>query len=224
MNLCSNECTSPTNWDYLVADFIKKNIKNVDNFLDLGSYKGLYLNFLLNLIPAVNITGIEMDIQNFNSLKIEYEPRGINLINLAISDTKGTIDYFHGCEGGCPNIFGQHENSSFVGPKIGTIETDTLDNLLPNHFFEFVKIDIEGAEIKALLGGLNFLKKSKVILIECHTESEFPEIMKILINDLNKDVYCLKYFHKKTFDSPFSYQIVVLDKKFTIENGIIKSI
>ena len=223
MNQCNDECTSPCNWDYLQLNFIKNNIKNDDIFLDLGSFQGIFLRFLLNFIPPSNITGIEMDIPTFNILQQQYGIHGVNLLNLAISNKKETIDYFKGCEGGCPNIFGDHVNNSFVGPKIGTVQSDTLDNLFFEKHFTFIKIDIEGAEIQALEGGINVLKSTNIIMIECHTESEFPQILKILIEEIGKDVYCLKYLHKKTLDSPFSYQIVAIDRDFYFENGIIKS-
>lgn len=222
MNKCSDECTSPCNWDYVQLDFIVKNINPNDYFLDIGSYQGLFIEVLLRYLNPNNITGVEMDINTFDHLKQRFQSYGVNLMNLAISDKKETIDYFRGCDGGCPNIFGTHENNSFVGPKIGTIESDTLDNLFLDKSFDFVKIDIEGAEVKALSSGINFLKKPKVILIECHTENEFPEILDLLINHIQKDVYCLKNLHKKTIDSPFSYQIVAIDREYIIENGLIK--
>ena len=224
MNLCNQECTSPCNWDYLQLNFIKNNLTPNSTFLDLGVFQGQYMEFVLNFIPPQNITGVEMDIPTFNFLKNRYGNTGVNLLNLAISDKKETIDYFRGCEGGCPNIFGEHENNSFVGPKLGTIESDTLDNLFTNTTFDIVKVDIEGAELHALMGGINFLKSVKIILVECHTDSEFPSILKTLIDDIGKDVYCLKYFHKKTKESPFSYQIVAVDRKYTIDNGVVKSI
>jgi hypothetical protein len=222
MNQCNDECTSPCNWDYLQLNFIKDNIKKDDTFLDLGSFQGIFLRFLLNFIPPSNITGIEMDIPTFNMLQQQYLPYGVNLLNLAISNKKETIDYFKGCEGGCPNIFGEHINNSFVGPKIGTIQSDTLDNIFLEKHFNFIKIDIEGAETHALEGGVKLLKNTDIIMIECHTESEFPQILKILIEEIGKDVYCLKYFHKKTLNSPFSYQIVAIDRKYQIVNGKIK--
>jgi FkbM family methyltransferase len=201
--------------------FIKDNLTPTDNFLDLGAYRGDYIQFMLNFLPPQSITSVEMDKLTFNYLKNRFGNIGVKLLNLAISNKKGTIDYFQGCEGGCPNIFGVHENNSFVGPKIGVIETNTLDNIFLNMTFDIVKIDIEGAEIKALEGGIEILKKSRIIMIECHTDSEFPSIMRLLIDDIGKDVYCLKYFHKKTKDSPFSYQIVAIDKKYQIINGKI---
>ena len=222
MNLCNNECTTPCNWDYLQLNFIKNNIKQTDKFVDLGVYQGQYLQFVLNLIPSQNITGVEMDILAFNYLNQRFGTTGAKLLNMAISNEKGTIDYFKGCDGGCPNIFGQHENRSFVGPKIGVIESTTLDDLFSDNPFDFIKIDIEGAEIQALEGGINVLKNTRIIMVECHTDTEFPSILNILINTLDKDVYCLKYFHKKTLESPFSYQIVAIDRNLHIENGFIK--
>lgn len=224
MNYCNQECTSPCDWDHLQLSFMKDNLKLTDKFLDLGVYQGHYMQFMLNFLSPQNITGVEMDISIFNYLKNRFGSLGVELLNLAISNKKGNIDYFKGCEGGCPNIFGEHENNSFVGPKIGVVETDTLDSLFSNTTFDIVKIDIEGAEVQALLGGIEFLKKSRIIMIECHTESEFPSIMKLLIDEIQKDVYCLKYFHKKTKDSPFSYQIFAIDRNYTIINGKMQEI
>jgi FkbM family methyltransferase len=161
-----------------------------------------------------------MDLYNYNNLLNKYSSSGIKIINCAVSDKNDRISYFSG-NGGCPNIFGQHENNSFVGYKIGEVDCYTLDYLFNNQKIDVLKMDIEGAEYQALSGGKNVLKQCKFIMIECHTESEFSKINKLLIEDLEKDVYCLKYLHKKTIDSPFSYQIVAVNKKYEIVNGKI---
>ena len=49
------------------------------------------------------------------------------------------------------------------------IELEKLDNFIDNNYFsniDFVKIDTEGHEIKVLEGGINFLHKNKVKLIQ----------------------------------------------------------
>jgi len=220
-NLCSEVCTSPCDWHKLELGFVINNLNSSDYVVDLGAYTGEYLSVLINIVPPSQIIGVEMDVYNYNNLVRNYSDKGIKLINCAISDKNEKISYYSG-NGGCPNIFGQHENNSFVGYKIGEVESYTLDSLFKDQKIDVMKIDIEGAEYNALIGGKNVLKQVRFIMIECHTESEFPKINKFLIEELDKDVYCLKYLHKKTIDSPFSYQIVAIDNKYYIENGKIQ--
>ena len=59
------------------------------------------------------------------------------------------------------------------------IESDTLDAILDEYKVDFVKIDIEGAEIEALKGATNTLKQLRKIIIEIH-ENNFDKVKDIL--------------------------------------------
>lgn len=77
------------------------------------------------------------------------------------------------------------EKVVFVPKMLGdcdSYEMVTLDGLLENETCDFIKMDIEGAESSALLGGMNILKNSKVKLSICtyHKKRDYQNISFIL--------------------------------------------
>jgi hypothetical protein len=59
------------------------------------------------------------------------------------------------------------------------VECDTLDSILANNKVDVMKIDIEGAEVLALKGATNTLKKLRKIIVEIH-EYNFEKAKDIL--------------------------------------------
>lgn len=58
------------------------------------------------------------------------------------------------------------------------VECDSLDNLLGDKNIDFIKMDIEGSEKRALIGAREIIKKNKPILAVCiyHKQEDFFEI------------------------------------------------
>lgn len=59
-----------------------------------------------------------------------------------------------------------------MGEKIIEVQADTIDNIVSELGIEkvdFIKMDIEGAEVEALEGAENILSKAKKIVLETHT-------------------------------------------------------
>ena len=58
------------------------------------------------------------------------------------------------------------------------IPCDAIDNLFAGKTVDFIKMDIEGAEKKALLGARETIKKYKPLLVVCiyHRQEDFFEI------------------------------------------------
>ena len=54
-----------------------------------------------------------------------------------------------------------------------------MDAILDEYKVDFIKIDIEGAEIEALKGATNTLKQLRKIIIEIH-ENNFDKVKDIL--------------------------------------------
>jgi hypothetical protein len=59
------------------------------------------------------------------------------------------------------------------------VESDTLDAILDNYKVDFIKIDIEGAEVEALKGATNTLDRLRKIIVEIH-ENNFDKVKHIL--------------------------------------------
>lgn len=132
-------------------------------FVDAGAYIG---DTLLEFIEKTHgifdsYIAFELDLQNFKEMentvnKMQPDIRNkIKLYNYAILDKEQEINYesgAHGSQSSCVNI-----QSSIIN----TGKTVKLSNILKNHKITFIKMDIEGAEVKALWGAEEIIKIQK---------------------------------------------------------------
>ena len=96
-----------------------------------------------------------------------------------------------------PERVGKYTKDKFV-----EVNADTLDNLLQANGIEqqqvnWIKIDVEGAEIDVLKGATNVLSKSKdiALLIEVHGLNNYRPVVEFL------SLYNFKIEFEKTYDS-----------------------
>ena len=146
-------------------------LKPNDVLWDIGSSIGIVSIYAAPLIKKV--IAFEPDKLIFNRLSknISLNKLGskIQSLNLGIGETKGTISlHSDGVEGKSPSIanLGRH-NTSYI------VEIETIDNLVESGYEKptIIKIDIEGAEMLALLGARKvFLDthKPRLLFIEVH--------------------------------------------------------
>ena len=81
---------------------------------------------------------------------------------------------------------------SLVQPKSGRtikIQADTLDNIVAEigmKRVDFIKMDIEGAELEALEGARKILKSARKVVVECHHingKPTWPKVQQFLKNN-----------------------------------------
>ena len=77
-----------------------------------------------------------------------------------------------------------------------TINADSLDNLISDGKADFIKMDIEGAELNALIGAKNLIQKNNPILAICayHRQEDLitiPQYIKKL--NSNYKIYLRKH-------------------------------
>ena len=128
----------------------------------------------------------------------------ISLIKKAVSDSIGTIKFIvpsvvQGIEPGWEKYVGYSSvgflsfnlnlkqkvrgiyNTVFKRPRpqIIKVKTTTIDKEFPNEEIDFMKIDVQGAEAKVLLGALTMLQANRihVLYIEWSGEQEVIEIL-----------------------------------------------
>lgn len=157
-------------------EFISKNLKKGDVFIDIGANIGL---FTLNASKMVGETGkvisFEAFYSNFLKLKKHVEINhldNVQLEHLAISDTEKMLKIY---------LNNQDQNigmaSSYLEnfDTIENVKATSLDHYAQEKSLEkisFIKIDIEGGEYDALLGMKNVLSQYKpILLVEINHET-----------------------------------------------------
>lgn len=167
---------------------LKKNISQLDNFIDVGSHKGAYTDLVLNNFKPKKIFMFEPQDKIFDYLKKKYsENENIFLFNTALSNKNDSVNFYlnkHNLTSSLSNLdqnnsylklkaklFGTTSEGMIVDTK--TIQTQTLFSILEKENLEIIdllKIDTEGHELQVLQGMEQRIKIVKYILIEFHND------------------------------------------------------
>jgi len=158
---------------YFPSDIIKLTSKEV--FIDVGAYNGDTMREFLDVTNKYfsNIIAYELDKNNFGKLQKEiqkYEPVIKNKIisyNMGLFDKNMLIKYSSNTTSGSIN-----DKSETIGKVVAL--SNHLTNLLPT----YIKMDIEGAELDALIGAEEIIKRCKPKLAVCvyHNPEHFWQI------------------------------------------------
>lgn len=180
-------------WDiYDEHQYFGNNIvrKAVGGFIDCGAFRGDTLKIFLNQIGdnEYRYFAFEADCDNYEILKnycIENSLDNVYPINLGVWDKKEQL-YFQS------NIVTGEVSGKIIRNKesvnVEKILVDTIDSVLPCEDINFIKMDIEGAEIKALHGARNTIARCKPILaISAYHELEHLWEIPLLIKEFNNN-------------------------------------
>lgn len=182
-----------SDWEHKERHFVSNLHQEGENtIIDVGANIGHYTNLLAKKYPNKKVYAIEASPKIFQNLQLNCKLNQLeNVIfyNRAISNVDNQIiDFF---ERGClSTINKQFLKDWLISDKYIKkikINTMTLDHLIKteNLFqIDLLKIDIEGEELKALLGAQESLKSNKIknLVIEYHRHSDKNEI-KLMLED-----------------------------------------
>lgn len=170
-------------WDNFIFDKLNNIIHKGDSVIDVGAHVGKYTEHFLKLVGNTGkVISFELNPRTFNSLNNKFiNTPNVTLINAAVSDKSDFEDYYSGCSSYNTNIIGHDINSS-KSNHLGNIKSIKLDDFIKEKI-DFMKIDVEGAEIKVLKGMEKTINNVKCLLIECHFEEDWKDLKKILINN-----------------------------------------
>jgi FkbM family methyltransferase len=150
-------------------------------FLDVGANIGLY-GFLFGSIASdATVTLVEPDRANARLIRktIQASKLTATLVEAAVSDESGVLTFYKDDLTGATGSLVRSADDSFiathhhVNPSEVSVRAITLDELCPVDFPDFIKIDVEGAELKALQGGQAGLSRSHpALMFECDEDRE----------------------------------------------------
>lgn len=157
-------------YDRQTIQIMRKILKSDSACIDIGCHKGEMLDVILELAPKGKHFAFEPIPSFYNLLKEKYNTSSSIIYPYALSNSKGTVTFNY--VKNAPAYSGiKQRKYDISNPEIEkiTVETETIDNLIPaNQKINFIKIDVEGAEYGVLKGAVNTIKKSKpYIIFEC---------------------------------------------------------
>lgn len=159
-------------------------------FVDCGAFQGDTLKSFLGQIGSSSYQyyAFEADRDNYEILKNyckEHLLENVYPLNLGVWNQKECL-YFKS-----DDVTGDVSGKVMEDKKDGNsvkIMADSIDHVLSQENIDFIKMDIEGAEINALNGAKRSIIKSKPVLaISAYHQLEHLWEIPILIKEINKD-------------------------------------
>ena len=148
-------------------------LESGESFLDLGAYNGdTAIEFSKKCPDYSKIIAVEPDFKTFKKLENNTsELKNIVCKNLCVSDFSGKGRFL--MKGGRNSVVGEG------------IETDfsTVDDLVGDQKITFVKMDVEGEELKAVKGAKNTILKykPKMLISAYHRTEDFWELPRAVL-------------------------------------------
>ena len=177
--------------DYLLncehdRDEMFNSLLNTDQYkvyADLGAYTGDTIKELLRYAPSMKyVFAMEPDKKNFKKLEKYADNElscSIAALNMAAWSDKTTLSF--DCSGN------RNSNISNSG-KIIEVEADSIDNIMMGHRVDYIKYDVEGSEMQAILGSAQTIKKySPDLCVSLYHRSEDIFLLPALIKHINPD-------------------------------------
>jgi len=152
----------------LVTRIFQKEINSGDTVLDIGAHIGYYTLISAKIVGETGkLFSFEANPANYAILKKNIEVNGYNnvtAVETAISDFKGSAKLFFERSSNTrwSSIYNIHGEGNYVDVEVSTIDEKLKDY---TGSVNFIKLDIEGAELAALRGMTNILRKNRELKI-----------------------------------------------------------
>lgn len=165
---------------------VEKLISESNTFFDIGANIGFYSINLAMIKRSMNVHSFEPIPSTFHNLNRNIELNGIKNIkthNLGFSDKKGDFDFYVYSQGS-----GNASSVNLTGRddvKVLKCEVTTLDDYVSTTGLnvDFIKCDVEGAELLVLKGGHSTIRQNLPIIF-CEILRKWTEKFSYNSNDI----------------------------------------
>lgn len=149
-------------WDIGLFNKIDNILKDKATILDIGANIGNHTLYWANERNAKKVFAFEPYTYSYKvlekNIEINHLEKKVTAYNFGISDkeSKGSVVTF------CPTNIG---GLKFENDSKGDFEFKPLDSLKIRQKIDLIKIDVEGAELEVLNGGIKTIKKNLPIIV-----------------------------------------------------------
>jgi FkbM family methyltransferase len=155
---------------FLLTKFLKPNPVIIDIGANIGLYACAYAQYFKHINPT--IVAIEAVDTNFNLLKKNADTnnfKNISSYHIALGDSTGTLEFNLPSESFVGNVAGNNitHPESTKNMIVKKVALDTLDNFSKLHNIircDYMKVDIEGAELFLFNGAKEFISKTRPVI------------------------------------------------------------
>ena len=201
---------------FILTQQIQFDIKTKPVIFDVGANRGQSATFFRRLFPSAKIYCFEPSPSVF---KILQKTAGENtlLINKGVGEVESNLTFFESHFSESSTFIRPNQSSTWQARKekiLGIKSEDmyvetyvpviTIDNFLSYEKVDFIywlKIDVEGFELKVLLGAINSLKQHRIQYVQL--ESHFDDMRLDESQEISKILTGNGYFRIKRIKHPF---------------------
>ena len=150
-----------------------------ETVIDCGAHVGFYSKLALSR-GAGMVVAVEPDPENYwclrENLKEEIDEGRVRLIQAGVWDERDSLTFYHSDSNPGAHGFFERDSEATTYQDVPVLPIDDLVAQLELQRVDWIKMDIEGAEARALLGAAGVLSRYKPKLAVCtyhrHEDSE----------------------------------------------------
>ena len=194
-NVVSNDYQKHYNPQYFCFGEMRISYSEKEVFIDAGAYDGDTLKSYITSVGNnfLEYHCIEPDARNFKALNnfiLKKQIKNVYTYNIGVWDRETQL--------GFSSNFSESSKLSVASKT--KISVNSIDNLFSDKPVTFIKMDVEGAEYKALLGAKKTILKNKPKLAICvyHKPEDLIEIPEIIRSFDNSYRFFLRH-HENNF-------------------------
>lgn len=158
----------------ILFNISKKYLHNPPVVFDVGAHKGSYTEYVLSQIPSAECILFEPNGELYNELVKKY-----NAFGILLGETSG-VKPFYQCTNDADELSSTYNRPVFsdVEHNQEIIKCITMDSFCEStniNFIDFLKIDVEGAEMDVLKGSFKMLSKHKIMFLQVEYGGTYPD-------------------------------------------------
>ncbi len=140
--------------------------------LDIGAYHGHWGVLAKHLFPTAKLLMIEANEDCVPQLdKAIFRLNSGDAYVIALLDSTERKAVYHKCQTGCGEGNGLYKENSVYPFETVERQTQTLDSVVGERVFDFIKLDCQGAELAVLQGGERALSRAHVVQLETQIQN-----------------------------------------------------
>lgn len=147
-----------------VGQILSSTLKPNSNGVDIGCHEGSFLELFLQYAPQGRHWAFEPLPDYYEKLKSKFI--NVSVHHFALSDKEGTTVFYKAI--GAEAMSGLQPQHYPVSAQVEELHVTTkkLDSVIPeNTPVDFIKIDVEGAELQVLKGGMQTIARCRPIIM-----------------------------------------------------------
>ena len=191
-----------------ITEFIRKHLRTGQTFLDLGANIGYFTSLAASIVgEAGRVMSVEPGTSNLKFLLLNKQLNQFDQVDIfpaAASDEKALMLYDSSGSNGFTTSIGQADTGNDLTRILGSdvVNAITVDDICSSlDRLDMIKVDIEGAEYRALKGAMQTVRKHRPMIIsefsppalDSMSNATAEEFLELMLADTDYEISCFTH-------------------------------